>query len=101
MNDERNKGTVRDVPRMWNKGTVPDVTAVPPFLLPPVLQPQQQAQDLHTGKGIRLCQAEALRTAVNDHPDILCDRSHKTSENILCQIEKSYMICIQFRRMFL
>ena len=69
MNDERNKGTVRDVPRMWNKGTVPDVTAVPPFLLPPILQSQQQPQDLHAGEGIRLRQAEALRATVNNHLD--------------------------------
>ena len=35
------------------------------LMFPPVLQSQQQPQNLHPGKSVRLCQAETLRTAVN------------------------------------
>ena len=71
---QRNKGTVLLVTRMWNYRTVLDV----PFsTFPLLLQPQQQPQDLHPGKRVRLCQAEALRAAVNHALNIFGNLSHR------------------------
>ena len=41
-----------------------------------VLQPEQQPQDLHPGKGIRLRQAEALQVSVDGQLDIFSNDSH-------------------------
>ena len=59
------------------------------LIRPLVLQPQQQPQNLYPGERIRLCQAEALRAAVDGQLNIFGDDSHVVFPTLMMFYEPS------------